>query len=130
MKSVIDRSNNNGGRNYNNIPWLLTEQKNNYVKEVIRRIKFPTGFASNINNILTKKGDFSGVKTHDWHTFVKVIFLVYIFFCYCLNTYFKFSFFLFNLETNNDSFFIVIVCSTYISPKRLQQQCQTSYIWS
>ena len=130
MKSVIDRSNNNGGRNYNNIPWLLTEQQSNDVKEVVRRIKFPTGFASNINNILTKKGDFSGVKTHDWHTFVKVIFLVYVFVCYCLNTYFKFSFFLFNLETNNDSFFIVIVCSTCISPKRLRQQCQTSYIWS
>ena len=26
MKSVIDRLNNNGGQNYNNIPWLLTEQ--------------------------------------------------------------------------------------------------------
>ena len=72
---------------------LITEQQSNDVKEVIRRIKFPAGFASNINNILTKKGDFSGVKTHDWHTFVKVIFLVYDFLCYCLNTYFKFSFF-------------------------------------
>ena len=65
MKSLIDRSNNNGGRNYNNIPWLLTEQQRNDVKEIVRRIKFPTGFSSNINNILTKKGDFSGVKTHD-----------------------------------------------------------------
>jgi len=74
MKSVINRSNKNLGRNYNNIPWLLIEQQSNDVKEVVRRIKFPTGFASNINNILTKKGDFSGVKTHDWHTFVKVIF--------------------------------------------------------
>jgi hypothetical protein len=31
------------------------------------------GFSSNIQNILTKKGDFGGVKTHDWHTFIKVI---------------------------------------------------------
>jgi hypothetical protein len=37
------------------------------------------GFASNINNILMKKGEFGGVKTHDWHTFIKVIILVYIF---------------------------------------------------
>jgi hypothetical protein len=37
------------------------------------------GFASNIKNILTKKGEFGGVKTHDWHTFIKVIILVYIF---------------------------------------------------
>ena len=54
-------------------PWLLTEQQSNDVKEVIRRIKFPTGFSSNINNILMKKGEFCGVKTHDWHTFVKVM---------------------------------------------------------
>jgi len=35
-------------------------------------------FSSNIKNILTKKGEFGGVKTHDWHTFIKVIILVYI----------------------------------------------------
>jgi hypothetical protein len=31
------------------------------------------GFSLNIQNILTKKGDFGRVKTHDWHTFIKVI---------------------------------------------------------
>jgi hypothetical protein len=36
-------------------------------------------FASNIKNILTKKGEFGGVKKHDWHTFIKVIILVYRF---------------------------------------------------
>jgi hypothetical protein len=77
MRSVI-RSNRDG-LDRNNLPWLLTEQQSNDVKEVIQRIKFPTGFASNINNILTKKGEFGGVKTHDWHTFIKVIILVYIF---------------------------------------------------
>jgi hypothetical protein len=57
------------------------------------------GFSSNINNILTKKGEFSGVKTHDWDIFIMVIILVYIyiywyasFFLSCLGT----------LETNND----------------------------
>ena len=60
MKNVFDRSNKNGGLNYNNIPWLLIEQHRNDVKEVVIRIKFPTGFASNINNILTMKGDFGG----------------------------------------------------------------------
>jgi hypothetical protein len=38
-----------------NLPWLLTEQESDVVKEVIWKIKFPIGFASNINNILTKK---------------------------------------------------------------------------
>jgi hypothetical protein len=91
MRSVI-RSNSDGDRN--NLPWLLTEQQSNDVKEVIQRIKFPTGFASNINNILTKKGEFGGVKTHDWHTFIKVIILVYIF-IYWPYTSFKFFFFFF-----------------------------------
>jgi hypothetical protein len=62
MKNVI-YSNSNGHRN--SLPWLFTEQESNVVKEVIRKIKFPTGFASNIKNILTKKGEFGGVKTHD-----------------------------------------------------------------
>ena len=28
---------------------------------------------------LNKKGDFGGVKTHDWHTFIKVIIYIYNF---------------------------------------------------
>jgi hypothetical protein len=103
MQSVI-RSNSDGDRN--NLPWLLTEQQSNDVKEVIQRIKFPTGFSSNINNILTKKGEFGGVKTHDWHTFIKVIILVYIF-IYWSYTFFKIFFFLSTLETNNDSFLLL-----------------------
>ena len=80
MKSVISYSNRlDGVLDRNNLPWLLTEKQRNDVKEVIQRIKFPIGFASNIKNILTKKGEFGGVKTHDWHTFIKVIILVYIF---------------------------------------------------
>jgi hypothetical protein len=69
----------NSDRDRNSLPWLLTEKQRNDVKEVIRRIKFPTGFSSNINNILTKKGEFGGVKTHDWHTFIKVIIFLYIY---------------------------------------------------
>jgi hypothetical protein len=55
----------------NRIPWLLIEYKRNGVQEVIRRINFSTVFSSNINNILTKKGEFSGVKTHDFFLFVQ-----------------------------------------------------------
>jgi hypothetical protein len=62
---VIQYSNRSDGvLDRNNLPWLLTEQQINDVKEVIQRIKFPMSFASNINNILTKKGEFAGVKTH------------------------------------------------------------------
>jgi hypothetical protein len=106
MRSLI-RSNRDG-LDRNNLPWLLTKQQRNDVKEVSQRIKFPTGFASNINNILTKKGEFGGVKTHDWHTFIKVIILVYIFIYIGLIHILSFLFFLFTLvETNNDSFFLL-----------------------
>jgi hypothetical protein len=59
----VIRSNRDGDRN--KISWLLIEKQSNDVKEVIQRIKFPTGFASKLNNILLKKGEFGGVKTHD-----------------------------------------------------------------
>jgi hypothetical protein len=49
------------------------EKQRNIVKEVIQKIRFPTGFSSNMQNILTKKSDFGGVKTHEWHIFIKVI---------------------------------------------------------
>jgi hypothetical protein len=48
MQSVI-QSNNDGVKN--NLPWLLTEQQKNGVREAIQKIKFPIGFCSNIKNI-------------------------------------------------------------------------------
>ena len=59
MRSVI-HENIDGDQNISAIPWLLTEQQNNAIKEAIQKIKFPTGFSSNINNILTKKVNLVG----------------------------------------------------------------------
>jgi hypothetical protein len=73
LQSVIINSNGDVHEQNTSLPWLLTEQQSNIVKEVIQKIRFLTGFSSNIQNILTKKGDFGGVKTHDWHKFIKVI---------------------------------------------------------
>ena len=80
MKYIIEHLNNDGDQiNTRSLPWLLTEKQSNAVKEVIQKMKFPTGFCSKIKNILTRKGDFGGVKMHDLHIFIKVIiFLVYI----------------------------------------------------
>jgi hypothetical protein len=60
-----------------------------------------------------------GEKTHDWHTFIKVIILVYIF-IYRPYTFFKFIYlFLFTLvETNNDSFFLL----QYVLPLSLPNE--------
>ena len=79
LQSVI---NSNVGEEYRNIislPWLLKDQQRNDIKEVIKKIRFLTGFSSNIQNILTKNGDFGAVKTHDSYTFIKVIIYIYIF---------------------------------------------------
>ena len=77
---VFIESNSNGDRiNTSVLPWLLTEQQSDALKEVIKKTKFPTGFAANISTLLSKKGDFGpGLKTHDWHTFVKVSHVLYL----------------------------------------------------
>jgi hypothetical protein len=74
MHNLIDSNRNVRERNC--LPWLFTERERNVVKEAIQKIKFTTRFSSNIKNILTKKGDFGGVKNNDWHTFIKLIILV------------------------------------------------------
>ena len=79
MQSVVHSNSDGDDQNISALLWLLTEQKNKDVKEVIEKIKFPTRFSSNIKNILTKKGELGGVKTHDSNMFIKVIILVYIF---------------------------------------------------
>ena len=76
MKDVIQFHTNEEQVNINSIPWMFTEQQSNVVKEVIWKIKFTTGFCADLKNIITKKGDFTGVKTHDWHVFIKVIIIV------------------------------------------------------
>jgi hypothetical protein len=77
---VFIESNRNGDRiNTSALPWLLTEQQSDALKEVIKKTKFPTGFAANISTLLSKKGDFGpGLKTHDWHTFLKVSHVFYL----------------------------------------------------
>ena len=77
---VFIESNSNGDRiNTSALPWLLTEQQSDALKEVIKKTKFPIGFAANISTLLSKKGDFGpGLKTHDWHTFVKVSHVLYL----------------------------------------------------
>ena len=76
MKEVIQFHSNKDQVNINSIRWIFTEQKINVVKEVMWKIKFLAVFCANLKNIITKKGDFAGVKTHDCHVFIKVIIIV------------------------------------------------------
>ena len=65
LQSVIINSNGDGRQQNISLHWCLMEQQSNIVKEVIRKIRFLTGFSSNIKNILTKKCDFGRLKTND-----------------------------------------------------------------
>ena len=44
LQSVIINSNGHGHQQNIILPWFLAEQQSNIVKEVIRKIRFPTGF--------------------------------------------------------------------------------------
>ena len=115
MKDVIEYLDNDGDQiNIRSLPWLLTEQQSNVVKEVIQKMKFPTGFCSNIKNIVTKRGDFAGVKTHDWHVFIKVIisvyFLLYLYIACCWSTF---------LPTFGKNNVIMILLLQYVLPLSL-----------
>ena len=65
LQSVIFSNSDGDAQNISALPWLVTEQQSKDVNEVIEKIKFPTGFCSNMKNILTKKGGLGGVKNHD-----------------------------------------------------------------
>ena len=115
MKDVIEYLDNDGDEiNISSLPWLLTEQQSNAVKEVIQKMKFPIGFCSNIKNIVTKRGDFAGVKTHDWHIFIKVIIsvytLLYLYIACCWSTF---------LPTFGKNNVIMILLLQYVLPLSL-----------
>ena len=48
MKYVIQFHSDGDQVNINSIPWMFTEQQSNVVKEVMRKIKFPTSFLCKI----------------------------------------------------------------------------------
>ena len=62
MKDVIQFYSNEDQVNINSMPWMFMEQQSNVIKEVMRKIKFPTGFCSNLKNIITKKVILRGSK--------------------------------------------------------------------
>ena len=55
MKDAIQFNSNIDQIDINSIPWMFTEKQSNVVKEVMRKIKFPTGFCVNLKNIITKR---------------------------------------------------------------------------
>ena len=52
LKNFIHSNSNRDQINISALPWLLTKQQSDAIKEVIQKIQFPTGFAANINNLI------------------------------------------------------------------------------
>ena len=83
LKAFIESNNNGDHINTSALRWLLMEFQSDAFKEVIKKVKFPIGFSTNISTLLSKKGDFGlGLKTHDWHTFLKVSHVFYLQYIY------------------------------------------------
>ena len=58
---------------YSQAPWVLTRQEISIINEWIRSIRTPTGYGASLQNMFTMDDNsLSGLKTHDWHNFIKV----------------------------------------------------------
>ena len=50
----------------------MSSEKENII-ETMKVIRFPSGFGASLKNLFTRDGsDLSGLKTHDWHNWIKV----------------------------------------------------------
>ena len=66
IKNIIESNSNEDWINASALPWLLTKQQSNAIKEFIQKMRFPTGFSVNIRNLVSKKSEFGpGLKMHD-----------------------------------------------------------------
>jgi hypothetical protein len=55
-------------------PWVLTPEEISILNIRIRSIRTPTGHGASLRNIFSMDDTaLSGLKTHDWHNFLKVI---------------------------------------------------------
>ena len=54
LQSVIISNAGNGNQNIS-LPWSLMEQQSNAIKQVIQKIRFKTGFSSNIKKYINPK---------------------------------------------------------------------------
>ena len=53
-------------------PWSLTKEGKEKMIKSIKSVRFPTGFAVNFKNAFSKGNELVGMKTHDWHNFLRV----------------------------------------------------------
>jgi hypothetical protein len=58
---------------YVHAPWIFTLEERENMINTMKSIRFPSGFGATLKNLFTRDGsEFSGLKTHDWHNWIKV----------------------------------------------------------
>jgi hypothetical protein len=61
---------------YAEAPWILKKKELDQLKNVIRSIRTPTGYGSSLVKYFTVDGHITGFKTHDFHNFMKVLYII------------------------------------------------------
>jgi hypothetical protein len=61
---------------YEKAPWILKKKELDQIKNVIRPIRTPIGYESSLVKYFTVDGHITGFKTHDFHNFMKVLYII------------------------------------------------------
>ena len=66
-------------------PWVLTKEEYGRVKKAIQDFRTPTGYMHCLKGAFTANESLSGLKSHDWNTFIQFVLLVAIKDCFTNN---------------------------------------------
>jgi len=84
--------------NFADDPWSLSKEGKGQMIKSIKSVRFPTSFGVNFKKVFTKGNELIGMKTHDWHNFLRVCKFILIDIIYIINYIFlKLFFFIYFL---------------------------------
>ena len=61
---------------YAEAPWILKKKELDQLKNFIRSIRTPTSYGSSLDKDFTVDGHITRFKTHDFHNFMKVLYII------------------------------------------------------
>ena len=103
--------------NFVDNPWSLTKEGKGEMIKSIKSVRFPTSFGVNFKKEFTKGNELDGMKTHDWHNFLrmrmcKLVEVIYIIYYMPLKLFYFFIYFTFHvLLINLDILYAVPITS-------------------
>ena len=88
--------------NFVDDPWSLTKEGKGQKIKSIKSVRFPTRFGVNFKKAFMKGNELVGMKTHDWHNFLrmrmcKLVEVIYIIYYMPLKLFYFFHLFIFNV---------------------------------